>query len=161
MSKFKLDQKGRTNLGILGGLILFSLIMFAMIVFAATPTVSSAKVTGANQITVIFNEAVNCLQGDFSDIKIDLGAVRNTTGVVGCGTTTVAVSFDGASTGLNSTATIDLAATITAVSDASPLVAVNDQAVTDGQAPTVSSIILADSALAVGETSLVTITFSE
>ena len=110
---------------------------------ATTPGVTTAKVTGANNLTVVFNTSVNATATDFTDLNGSIGA-RNVTGITGTTTNTIVVTFDGAAVGTDATATIDLGTGINSVDTTTALVAVEDQVVADGQAPTMSSAARVD-----------------
>jgi len=105
---------------------------------ATAPTLSTAKVTGGNTITLTFSEAVTTSTADYSNLTLTAGGARGVSTVGGTGTDTITLTFDGDAVGTDETGTIDIAATLTD-SALNPIIALNNQAVTDGQAPTLVS----------------------
>jgi len=121
---------------------------------ALPPSVLSADITAANTITVVYDEAVSTVAGDYSDLILTAGGARAVTGISGSDTSTILLTFDGATAATDETATIDIASTVTSVATGGALFALNDQAVGNGQAPTMDSAITVD-------TSTIDVTFSE
>jgi len=103
------------------------------------PSLSTAKITGSNTVTLGYSEAVNTVIGDYTNLALTAGGARNVTGVSGSGTSIIALTFDGAAAALSETATMDIAATVVDLAS-NPLVAITGQAIADGQAPIISSI---------------------
>jgi len=101
------------------------------------PTLTSAKITDANNITVVYSEAVTSVSGDYSSLVLAAGGARSVTGAAGTGTSTIVLTFSGAAAATNDTATMAVGATVVDISPAAnALTAVPAQVVTDGQAPT-------------------------
>ena len=130
---------------------------------AAVPTLTSVKITGGNQITAVFSENVDLTAangGDFTDFKLSDNSARNITAASGAGTTTIVLTFDGNAVSTSETGTIDIGAGVkSSANNADVFVAVNDQAVTDGQKPTVS--VSFDPASGAPDSVTATITWSE
>ena len=120
-----------------------------------SPTVTSAKITAAHTITVVYSEPVTTVAGDYGSLTLSPGGSRNVSSISGSGTATIALTFDGAASATNATATMNIAATVV---DTSPstnaLVAVTGQVVSDAQAPTITSIALTNP-------TTITVTYSE
>ncbi|MDD5152910.1 MAG: chitobiase/beta-hexosaminidase C-terminal domain-containing protein [Candidatus Pacebacteria bacterium] len=101
------------------------------------PTVTSAKITGPNQITVVYGEAVTSVASDYTNLVLTAGGARSVDSVSGSGTTTIVLTFSGAASATDDTATMDIGATVLDTSPATnSLTAVTGQAVTDAQKPT-------------------------
>ncbi|DAC72250.1 MAG TPA: hypothetical protein DSN98_06080 [Thermoplasmata archaeon] len=123
--------------------LLLVLIVTTPMVSAGVPTVSSARITGPNQFTVVFNEAVHCVATDFDDLQVN-SVARLVTGIIsGNGTDTIILSFDGTAVGTSATGRVDLNTGIHSVSTSSPLVFVNNQVLADGQKPTYTAVATA------------------
>ena len=106
--------------------------------YAGIPTIISAKITGSNTITVVYSEPVITLQVEYSDLQLTAGGPRNVIALLGSGTDTITLTFDGAAAVVDETATIDIVGPIS-VSTGQPLAVQNDLAVTDGQIPTATN----------------------
>ena len=125
--------------------LVFTLIISSLIVvssvapaYAGIPTIISAKITGSNTITVVYSEAVITLQVEYSDLQLTAGGPRNVVVLLGSGTDTITLTFDGAAAVVDETATIDIVGPVS-VSTGQPLAVQNDLAVTDGQIPTATN----------------------
>jgi hypothetical protein len=104
------------------------------------PTVTSAKITGANEITVVYTEAVTSLSTDYTSLVLAAGGARGVTGISGSGTNTITLTFNGAAAATSDTATMAIGATVVDISNnLNALTAVPAQSVTDGQKPTLVS----------------------
>ncbi len=130
------------------------------------PTVSTSKITGANQITVVFSESVSSTYTApyFTDLKI-LGEARSLTTSTGNGTATIVLTFNGGAATSSATGTIDMVASTTDLIG-NALTALNDQTLTDGQAATLTAVTIASDNTSttwakVGDTVTITITASE
>jgi len=106
---------------------------------ATAPTLSTAKVTGANTITLTFSEAVVTTDADYSDLTLTIGGERSVTNVAGSTTDTITLTFDGTAVGTDETGTIDIAVTLTDIAT-NPISALDDQAITDSQLPTFTAV---------------------
>ena len=73
------------------------------------PPLNSAKITGPNEITLKFSEAVTATIQDFAELKLQPGGDRAVTSVSGSGTSTIVLNFGGPVAPPDSTATIHLA----------------------------------------------------
>ena len=111
------------------------LVITTPMVKAAVPTVSSAKISGGNQFTIVFSEGVTAAADDFSDLKIN-SLARNVLDRTGSGTDTIVVTFDGTAVGTDATGTVDLETDIVNGAD-EHLAFVNNRPLLDGQASTV------------------------
>ena len=125
--------------------LVFTLIISSLIVvgsvapaYAGIPTIISAKITGSNTITVVYSEPVITLQVEYSDLQLTAGGPRNVIALLGSGTDTITLTFDGAAAVVYETATIDIVGPVS-VSTGQPLALQNDLAVTDGQIPTATN----------------------
>src|SRR3989338_8611129 len=101
--------------------VFFFSFIFPNLAWAATPTVSSAKITGANQITVVYSELVNSTTVDYTNISAN-NVSRSVTGISGSGSATILLNFDGAGAGTSATGTMDILGTITSVSTSDSIV---------------------------------------
>ncbi len=122
---------------LIASLLYFQGMIYAIpVAFAAAPTVSSAKVTGANTITVVYSEAVNTIDGDYTSITVG-GVARTVSNVAGSPGTTITITFSGgAAAAVNATGTMDIGTGVANLGSES--FAGATQALTDGQAPTIS-----------------------
>ena len=101
------------------------------------PTVSSARVTGPNEATVTYSEAVTAAQSDYSSLTID-GNARNILSLSGGTTEAHVLAFDGGAAGTGATGSVSIDASSVRDSANSVLgtsTALSQQ-LTDGQAPT-------------------------
>ncbi len=94
-----------------------------------------AAVTGPNEITVVFSEAVTAKQGDFTGLELDPVGSRDITGIVGSGTNTITLDFSGTPVPTDASGTIDVGSGIRYLNQ-SALRAHPDLPVSDGQPPT-------------------------
>ncbi len=118
--------------------VVASLVIFGLTenAYAVNPNLVSAQITGPNTITIVYDIAVNSAIGDYSDLNLIPGGARGIVGHVGTGTTTITLTFGGAAAPAGTTATIDIAATVTdAATGLDALIGspINDQAVANGQ----------------------------
>jgi len=128
------NRKSKLVLVVIASLIIFGITENA---YAVNPNLVSAQITGPNTITIIYDIAVNSAIGDYSDLNLIPGGLRGIVGHVGTGTTTITLTFGGAAAPPGTTATIDIAATVTdAATGLDALIGspINNQAVADGQA---------------------------
>ncbi len=72
------------------------------------PSVVSAKITGPNQITIIYSEAVHTVQSDYTNLSLSLSGLRHVTGMTGSETNTIVLTFDGPPAGVSETAVITM-----------------------------------------------------
>ena len=98
------------------------------------PTLLYAEITGPNQITANFSEAVNISSSDFTDLQLIPGGNRTVQSISGSGTATITLNFSGQPASLDARATIDVGSGITNNVGTS-FVQYNDYSITDGQSP--------------------------
>jgi len=125
--------RAKLVLSVVASLVIFGLTENA---YAVNPNLVSAQITGPNTITIVYDIAVNSAIGDYSDLNLIPGGARGIVGHVGTGTTTITLTFGGAAAPAGTTATIDIAATVTDFAtglDALIGSPINDQAVANGQ----------------------------
>lgn len=106
------------------------------------PTIVSAKITGGNEITIVYSEAVTGETTDYTDFRIN-EIERNITNLSGDGTSTAILTFDGAAVGADTTGRIDInnpPTSVKSVSSNIDLALTNDLTVTDGQVPAVTKL---------------------
>jgi len=128
------NRTSKLVLAVIASLVIFGLSENA---YAVNPNLVSAQITGPNTITIVYDIAVNSAIGDYSDLNLIPGGLRGLAGHVGTGTTTITLTFGGAAAPAGTTATIDIAATVTdAATGLDALIGspINNQAVADGQA---------------------------
>jgi len=129
------NRKSKLVLAVIVSLVLFGLSENA---HAVNPNLVSAEITGPNTITVVYDIAVISAIGDYTDLNLFPGGARGIVGHVGTGTTTITLTFGGAAAIAGTTATIDIAATVTETGiPFDPLFGapLNNQAVANGQGP--------------------------
>ena len=144
---------------------LFSFMIIAMLLlvggaFATTPTVTSAKVTGATQLTVVYNTPVNSVAGDYTNFTGGLASCTSDS-VSGSTNDTIVITLGTCSLATNATGTMNIGSGVTSVDTSTALAAVSGQSVTDGQAPTytVTSVSPASgTTVKVGDSVVVTLT---
>ncbi len=127
------NRTSKLVLAVIASLVIFGLSENA---YAVNPNLVSAQITGPNTITITYDIAVNSAIGDYSDLNLIPGGARGIVGHVGTGTTTITLTFGGAAAPAGTTATIDIAATVTDFAtglDALIGSPINDQAVANGQ----------------------------
>ena len=133
------------------------------------PTLTSAMVTGPNEITLVFSESVMyvhnvTLSELFGDIMLFPGGDRNLADVAGEGTDTITITFDGSPVDTDATATITIGSGLTDM-QGNPY-AGETVTVGAGQAPTLTSVSIASdgddtSSASVGDTVTITLTASQ
>ncbi len=97
------------------------------------PTVSSAKVTSSTEVTIVFNTAVNCVAGDFTNLVVSNPATVDS--ISGTGTNTIVLTYSGGLDWTLATGTVDLGAGIVRSDTLTSLVPIT-QAIADGRKPT-------------------------
>ena len=102
------------------------------------PTLVSATLTASKTIMLVYSESVTTVKGDYSNLVLTAGGARGIITLSGSGTAIILLTFSGASTATDETATIDIAATVVDLAS-NPLTAITGQAVADGQSPTIVS----------------------
>lgn len=112
-------------------------------VYAAVPTVSSAKITGANTATLVYSEPVSTSLADYANFSGALGG-RNLTGLSGSGNNTAVLTFDGIAFGPDATGGLSIASTTISMSDHSAFTA-GTISVSDGQVPLLASATVSSS----------------
>jgi len=105
----------------------------------SAPTLTSAKITGANTITIVYSESVNSVSGNYTNLTLVAGGARSVTNLSGNGTNTITLTFSGAAAATSDTATMDIAGTVTDLAT-NAFAGSTTQAVTDGQAPKVTTV---------------------
>jgi len=105
---------------------------------AIEPFLVSAKITGPNTITVVYDRAVISAAGDYTVLVLSSGGPpRAITGHVGTGTATITLAFAGAAAPAGTTATMTITGGIANVREFAgpntPFMTVVGQAVTNGQ----------------------------
>ena len=123
--------------------IVLSLLSFSFIQnsYAAVPTVVSAKITGANTITIVYNEPVTTIAAQYAALALTAGGSRSVSSISGSGSATILITFSGAAAAADETGTIDIAGTVASVANPLDLlVALTGKAITDGQTPLTPSI---------------------
>jgi len=122
---------------------------------AAAPVISSSKITGQNEITVVYAATTTAVIADYTDLRLTTGNdARSVTSMTGSTSATHVLTFDGAVVGTAETATMDFGTGIADNVGGQANVADADQAITDGQAPVVFSAVATSS-------KLITLTMSE
>ena len=118
------------------------------------PTLTSAALTMPNQLTVTFSENVMAIPSHFANLAISSSSdIRTITDVTGQNTASLVLTFDGAPTTTDATATIDITAGLTDTAT-NPINPVANVMVTDMQPPIMISADITSS-------NQVTIVFSE
>lgn len=102
------------------------------------PTITSSKITGANRVTIVFSEEVFATSTEFSDFQGSLSG-RSIVAVIGSGTNTLFLDFDGSPFAADASGTLDVAATLTDLAG-NPIVALNDRSIGDGQVPVLAEV---------------------
>ncbi|MBI3442515.1 MAG: peptidoglycan-binding protein [Candidatus Sungbacteria bacterium] len=126
-------------MSITGGAALFGFLAAASAVHAAAPTVSSAKITGPQTVTIVYSESVNTSQGDYSNFNGILGS-RNLTGLAGSGSAAIGLTFDGPAFAPDAgNGGMTIATTTASVSDHTTFGG-GSISVSDGQIPMLTSI---------------------
>src|SRR3989344_9384672 len=123
--------------------IVLSLLSFSFIQnsYAAVPTVVSAKITGANTITIVYSESVTTIAAQYTTLALTAGGSRSVSSISGSGSATILITFSGAAAAADETGTIDIAGTVASLANPLDLlVALTGKAITDGQAPLTPSI---------------------
>ena len=120
------------------GIITIGFFTTAITVYAATPTVTSAKITGPNIVTIIYSEAVYTNLADYSNFYGSLNG-RNLTAISGTGSNTIILTFDGSTFASNASGWFTIASTTVSTSDSYPF-SEGTINVTDGQIPVISSV---------------------
>lgn len=119
---------------LLGLVAVLLIIPFANNAFAATATITSAQVTGPNQVTIVFSDPLDWVIGDFTDLNINAGA-RNVVSISETApSSTVTITFDGAAVNTAATGDIDIAA-IADGGSGNDFAGATDQVLSDGQSP--------------------------
>jgi hypothetical protein len=108
------------------------------VAYAATPTITSAKITGSNTVTIIYSEPVVTSLGDYSSFYDALSG-RNLTAISGTGSNTVILTFDGSTFASAANGGIMVATNTVSVSDGSSFTA-GYITITDGQTPVLSYV---------------------
>jgi len=130
------NRKSKLVLAVIASLIIFGITENA---YAVNPVLVSAQITGPNTITIVYSIPVISAIGDYTDLNLIPGGPRGLVGHLGTGTTTITLTFAGPAAPAGTTATIDIAATVTETGGFfDPLLGapLNDQAVTNGQGGT-------------------------
>ena len=118
------------------------------------PTLTSAALTMPNQLTVTFSEDVMAIPSHFANLAISSSSdIRTITDVTGQNTASLVLTFDGAPTTTDATATIDITAGLTDTAT-NPINPVANVMVTDMQPPIMISADITSS-------NQVTLVFSE
>ena len=118
------------------------------------PTLTSAALTMPNQLTVTFSENVMAIPSHFANLAISSSSdIRTITDVTGQNTASLVLTFDGAPTTTDATATIDITAGLTDTAT-NPINPVANVMVTDMQPPIMISADITSS-------NQVTLVFSE
>ena len=130
---------------------------------AQKPVVESAKITGPNQITIVFSENVAALVQNFSDFNLSDGTVRGIGSAAGTGTDTITLTMRSPDIPTKATGTIDIKnttgsdGTTDGVVDLAPspgpneFMRLNNYSVTAGQIPEiVSARITASNTIIIG-----------
>lgn len=155
----KIKNKGR-KMGTIFSFMIIAMLLLVGGAFATTPTVTSAKVTGATQLTVVYNTPVNSVAGDYTNFAGGLTSCTSDS-VSGSGTNTILITLGTCSLATNATGTMNIGSGVTSVDTSTALAAVSGQSVTDGQAPTytVTSVSPASgTTVKVGDSVVVTLT---
>jgi len=101
--------------------------------YAVVPIVTSADVTGPNEITIVFSIAVNSTTTDYTDLNLNQGGARNILTDIGNNTNTHVLTFDGAGVFVDETGTIDMGAGIIEDGGTDTLAPLNNFPLGDGQ----------------------------
>ena len=123
---------------VIAGAVAVSLFAGVPVVYAAVPTVSSAKITGANTATIVYAEPVSTGLSDYANFSGALGG-RNLTGLSGSGNNTVVLTFDGVAFVPDATGGLSIASTTISMSDHSAFRA-GTISISDGQIPLLTSV---------------------
>ena len=134
LSSRSLSLPGRVT----AGLFSFYLLISAVPALAATPTVTSAKITDPNTITITFSEPVYSQTSDYSAMIGNLSG-RGIQTLAGNGTNLINLTIDGGYLPPNASGSFTLASTTKSVTDS---LGYNGStvSVTDGQAPVLTSL---------------------
>ncbi|MEI6296427.1 MAG: peptidoglycan-binding domain-containing protein [bacterium] len=108
--------------------------------FAATPQVASARITGANTVTIFFSEPVVTTLNDYSNFTGALSG-KSLSYISGSGTAVVYLNFSGAAFPSNATGGLTIASSVVSTSDNSNLGG-GPYSVVDGQLPLLSSFTM-------------------
>ncbi len=101
------------------------------------PKLVSAKITAANQITLVFSEPVTAYENNFYDLRLNGNHPRAVDGIAFPNPSTITLTFAGGKAPTGSHATIDISALIDKAATPNMIRPLNDQLVGDGQAPSV------------------------
>jgi len=108
------------------------------IVDTTLPAVSSAKITGPNQVTIVYTEPVHTDKEDYTNLIIS-GSPRTVDIAEGSGTNSIVLTFSGnPAVATSATGSVDIGAGVTDADVSSNLFAAITQALADGQNPTLA-----------------------
>lgn len=122
------------------------------------PTLTSAKITAGNQMTLTYSEPVQTSLSDYAAFTIGGSDGRAITALAGSGTASVILTFDGSAASINAAGAITIAGSV--VDSAGNAFIASTAAVTDGQAPSATLSYSKNPARA-GDTVTITATFNE
>lgn len=128
---------------IIVGFIALTSFSLATSALAATPTVSVAKITGPNTVSVIYTEPVNTTVNDYSLFTGSLGD-KGLISISGSGTNVVTLTFNGSTLAPDASGGLTIGNTVTSVSDGAHLGG-GPFTVVDGQIPKVSTFSMTSS----------------
>lgn len=133
------------------GLAAFVLFGAATPAYAGVPSLTSAKITGPNTLTIVYSEAVTANAGDYSSFTGDLSG-RSVSALGGNGSNTITLTLNGDPLPAGATGYLSVGTNTVSVSGGQPFPG-GAFSVTDAQAPSLVSFSIAsnDGVSAIGK----------
>lgn len=130
----------------------FGLFSFVTPAFAGVPSLTSAKITGPNTLTIVYSEAVTANAGDYSSFTGDLTG-RSVSALGGNGSNTITLTLNGDPLPAGATGYVSVGTNTVSVSGGPPFPG-GTFSVADAQAPSLVSFSIAsnDGVSAIGKT---------